>query len=117
MIIVKNFMKTIANEKVEHRYFYRMIKDQIIVSSNDSVKKLDAYGIEVERQDMCDGRLVNIERDRIKSISPYLNKVQVLLNLIFKGVVSPIHLIDVLGEYVDEYTYDFNNELKQYLKN
>lgn len=117
MIIVEDFMKTIANEKMEYRYFYRMTKDQITINSSNTLKQLDAYGIEVERQDICNGRLVNIERDRVKLISPYSNKVQVLLNLVSDYVVSPIHLIDILGEYVDEYTYDFDNALKQYFKN
>ena len=42
-----------------------------------------AFGIEAERQDL-------------------------LLSLIHDNQVSPIHLVDILGEYVDEYVSDFN---------
>ena len=71
-------------------------------------KGRQAYGIEVERQDVIDGDLVNIERDSVNNISTNKEKVKKLFDLVSKNNVSPIHLIDVIGEYVDEYITDFN---------
>ena len=30
------------------------------------------------------------------------------LDLVYKYQVSPVHLVDILGEYVDQYVSDFN---------
>ena len=50
----------------------------------------------------------NIERDSVEYISPALYKVNSLLSLLYNNNVSPVHLVDVIGEYVDEYVEDFD---------
>ncbi|WP_407644975.1 DUF6514 family protein [Clostridium polyendosporum] len=42
------------------------------------------------------------------SISPQRHKVHNLLKMIYDNGVSPRHLIDILGEYVDTYVIDFD---------
>ena len=44
----------------------------------------DVYGIEIERQDIKSGRVVNIERDSIDVVSRNKTKANELLNLLFK---------------------------------
>jgi len=67
-----------------------------------------AFGIEIERQDLIEGEVVRIERDSINKISNKEEKVKELLDLVYRNKVSPIHLVDILGEYVDRYVSDFN---------
>ena len=67
-----------------------------------------AFGIEIERQDLVEGNIIQIERDFISKISNKEDKVKDLLKLIYDYQVSPIHLVDILGEYVDNYVSDFN---------
>ena len=55
-----------------------------------------------------EGKVVQIERDKIERISTKEEKVRQLLELLHIYQVSPIHLVDVLGEYVDNYVCDFN---------
>ncbi|MFU7517963.1 DUF6514 family protein, partial [Clostridium sp. HCS.1] len=62
-----------------------------------------AFGIEIERQDLIEGEVVRIERDSINKISNKEEKVKKLLDLVYRNKVSPIHLVDILGEYVDRY--------------
>ena len=52
--------------------------------------------------------MLKIERDSVNYISTHKEKVKKLFDLVSKNNVSPIHLIDVIGEYVDEYVSDFN---------
>ena len=75
---------------------------------NLGCKRMFWYRIEVERQDIINGGLVNIERNSVNNISTDKEKVKRLFDLVSKNNVSPIHLIDVIGEYVDEYVSDFN---------
>ena len=55
-----------------------------------------------------ENEMVKIERDSVNYISTHKEKVKKLFDLVSKNNVSPIHLIDVIGEYVDEYVSDFN---------
>lgn len=100
MTIVGNLYNVIANEEKEYRYSYRLLSEELFGGQ--------AFGIEIERQDIVDGNVITIERDQIRKISNKEDKVKKLLKLAYENQVSPIHMIDVLGKYVDEYVVDFN---------
>lgn len=99
MYIVDSLYSVMENEEKELRYAYRLISESFCGGQ--------AFGIEVERQDSIKGNVVRIERDEIRKISNAKEKVKELLNLVHVNQVSPIHLVDILGEYVDEYILDF----------
>lgn len=101
MKIVEALSLSIENKGKKVMYFYRLTQCQ--------TKTGQAFGIDVERQDLKDGVLINIERDSVDMISTKEDKVRSILELLYKNNVSPIHLIDVIGAYVDEYVEDFNN--------
>ena len=96
MYIVNSLYSNIKNDNKESQYSYRMIKGEFV------------FGIEIERQDLIGGEVVRIERDSISNISNREEKVKELLDLVYKYQVSPVHLVDILGEYVDQYVSDFN---------
>ncbi|MBM6860819.1 hypothetical protein H9X78_10025 [Clostridium saudiense] len=100
MKIVESLSLAIENNGKKIMYFYRLTQCQTKIGQ--------AFGIEVERQDLKEDILVNIERDSVDIISTKENKVRSILELLYKNNVSPIHLIDVIGSYVDECVEDFN---------
>ncbi len=100
MRVLKNLVASIEEGKKKSIYYYRVVR---------GIKQgVQAYGIEAERIDYINGELSNIERDSIEAISPQLHKVYELLNLLHSNLVSPIHLVEILGDYVDEYITDFD---------
>ena len=101
MKIVESLSLAIENKGKKIMYFYRLIQCQ--------TKAGQVFGIEVERQDLREDVLVNIERDSVDIISIKEDKVRSILELLYKNNVSPIHLIDVIGSYVDECIEDFND--------
>ncbi|MBC5630356.1 hypothetical protein H8S20_15950 [Clostridium sp. NSJ-6] len=101
MKIVESLSLAIENKGKKIMYFYRLTQCQ--------TKTGQAFGIEVERQDLREDVLVNIERDSVDIISTKEDKVRSILELLYKNNVSPIHLIDVIGSYVDECIEDFND--------
>ncbi|MEG1286808.1 MAG: DUF6514 family protein [Clostridium sp.] len=107
MKIIENFITSISNEGTEMKYIYSIIEG--------NYNGGEAYGIEVERQDIKNGQPINVKKDNIKLISNNRDKVYELLKLLYKNQVSPIHLIEILGEYVDEYIYDFKEKEIQLL--
>ena len=100
MYIVDSLYSNIKNDNKEVKYYFRIIKEKFDVGQ--------AFGIEVERQDLIEGSVIQIERDLIRRISSKEEKVKQLLELVHKYQVSPIHLVDIIGEYVDNYISDFN---------
>ena len=94
MKIVENLNASRDFDDLRHDYNYRIIEN--------SYNCIATYGIEIERKDFNEDILINIERDSIHKISSDLTKVRELLFILYNNTVSPIHLIDVIGEKVDE---------------
>ena len=88
----------------DRKYTYSLTKE--------SLNNVQAYGIKVERVDIKDGAIINRVEDGVKYISTQRHKVKGLLNLLYKNEVSPIHLIDIIGEYVDKWVEDFEESKK-----
>ena len=114
MEIIESLSKTEAIEGMKCKYFYRLIKSSFCTRVRHERMNVDCFGIEVERHDIINNCIAKIERESIEKISPYRYKVHNLLKFINDNTVSPIHLIDVLGEYVDEYTSDFNDSIEKF---
>ena len=112
MIVIENLSKRVTENDAKHNYFYRLVKSEISVLTNGEFTPVQAFGIEIERQDIVDDVVVFIERDCVKNISPQRYKVKSLIKMLYDNTVSPIHMIDILGEYIDEYIADFDEVLK-----
>lgn len=111
MFVVENMYSKKTCDNIEYTYSYRLTKTNVQISTSKGKNYVQAYGIEAERKDMSDGVIVNVERESVKVISPERHKVHNLLKILCDNSVSPIHFIDVLGEYIDEYANDFENVL------
>lgn len=111
-MIVESMVKSETIGDREYEYNYRLLKNNVSLSYGNDTMEVQSYGIEVERQDIVNGTVTNVLIDSIKSISPYRFKVHNLLKLLYDNEVSPVHLIEVLGEYIDEYVIDFDEKLE-----
>lgn len=92
-------VKKVIND-MEMTYKYKLTE-----SEYNSIR---VYGILVEREYVKDEKVIDTEGDSINLISPKKEKVQKLLEILYNGEVSPTHLIDIVGEYVDKCVYDFD---------
>ncbi|WP_297520108.1 DUF6514 family protein [uncultured Clostridium sp.] len=102
MRIVKSLVNILKAEDITYEYKYRLTETLF--------KKSAMYGIEIERVDYIKEEIVNIERESIDKVSKDITKVEKLHSLVFDNLVSPIHLIDVIGEYVDKYVEEMKEE-------
>ncbi|MBR9647432.1 hypothetical protein KM792_05620 [Clostridium tyrobutyricum] len=111
-MVIENLMraKLVGNKK--SNYFYRLIKNNLDIICRCDTVQIQSYGIEIERQDILNEKLVDICRDRVNNISPDRYKVHNLLKLLYTKEVSPIHLVDIIGDYVDDYVMDFDKQIK-----
>lgn len=112
MVVVESMSRGKITNEMRHVYFYRLIRSNLIIRSESDTMEVQSYGIEVERQDMVNDELVTIVRENICNISPQRHKVHNLLKLLHDNIVSPIHLVDIIGEYVDLYSSDYDEILE-----
>lgn len=109
MEIVESMVKKIEIDDKTCEYEYMLTRGKIILNHTSGIISIQSYGIEVERKDFMGGKLINVERDGIKNISSDRYKVHNLMRILYDNVVSPINFIEIIGEYVDEYTADYDN--------
>lgn len=101
MTVKECLYTTIDGDKCEIKYLYKLTEQEFF--------GMQVYGIEVEKEDMVGKSESNIQKDSVEVISPDETKVRKLLDMLYNYKVSPIHLIDIIGEYVDAYVSDFND--------
>lgn len=109
---IVNLERILEEGTKKYKYNYTLMKNNLSISNEDGCFEVPAYGIKVEREDYIEGKLVGTDKDSIKYISPYRHKVQEMLKLLYENIVSPVHLIDVIGEKVDKCVSDFENTNK-----
>ena len=91
---INKTLSTIVNiNEKEVKYIYRM--------TEKNIRNRQAFGIEIERQDFNDGQVVNLERDYVSLVASEEKRANDILLLLFHNLVSPIHLVDIVGEYSD----------------
>ncbi|AYD39375.1 hypothetical protein D4Z93_01985 [Clostridium fermenticellae] len=110
-MVIESLVKVNEFEGIKYNYIYKLLKDKVMITYKKQALELECYGIEIERQDLKDNKIINSEKDFVKNISPQKYKVYNLLKMLYNNGVSPIHLIDVLGEYIDEYIIDFDDKI------
>lgn len=96
---------------VEEREIFKTLEDKevkyIYSITEQEYNNMQVYGIRVQRNDYKEGKRVNLEEDGVNIISSKIEKVKKIFDYIYKGEVSPIHLIDIIGEEVDKCVFDF----------
>lgn len=102
-MVVENLILTRSTDDVEQKYFYKL--------TTKSYKNVQAFGIEVDREDSRDGDIIKKESDLVELVSTNKEKVRSLLDILYRNQVSPIHLVEIIGEYVDKYVSDFDEAL------
>ncbi|MGL4848602.1 MAG: DUF6514 family protein [Clostridium sp.] len=98
-MIKENFVFVRSSNGIERKYNYRLIKSEF--------KESDVYGIEIERVDCIGEEIIDSYKECVELISPNEKKVKELLEKLYNNQVSPLHLIDIAGEMIDESVADF----------
>lgn len=96
---ISNFIVNINNNKVDMKYIY--------ILESSIYKDDEVYGIKVEREDIEDGKVIGKIENKVSIISKKKEVVENLISLLYNNQVSPIHLIDIIGETVDKCVSEF----------
>lgn len=94
-------------------YRYYLIEGIKRLSLSHTSMDLVCYGIKVVKEKRVDEGLIYVEEDLIDDISPNMDKVTDLISFLCKNNVSPVHLLDIISEIVDEWSRDFDTAFKK----
>lgn len=104
MVLLSKLETKKTNEEQEIKYIYKLTETEW----NDEI----AYGIVIEKLSIDNNQVIDISRECVELVSPIRDKVEKLQKMLYNYEVSPIHLIDVAGEYIDKCVLDFDKEYK-----
>ncbi|MBE6047686.1 MAG: hypothetical protein E7213_04650 [Clostridium sp.] len=93
-MIIEKSVRTKYCEGLERIYTYQIIKQ--------CEENIIEYGVEVRREDKSKAGIINIVKNEVRSISSNEQKMEEIINILSRNEVSPIHLKDVLSEYIDK---------------
>jgi hypothetical protein len=100
------------DEHVEYMFRYFLIEGSKKIFINEAGVDVASFGIEITSEKFMDEQLVDTYSDSIETVSSVKDKVVNLIEYLKKYEVSPVHLVDIAGEYADEWTADFDRDAK-----
>lgn len=92
-MIIEKSIRTKYCEGLERIYTYEITKQY-----EDNIIE---YGVEVRREDKSKTGQIKVVKNRVGSISSNKEKIEEIINILSRNEVSPIHLKDVLRDYID----------------
>ncbi|SKA87951.1 hypothetical protein SAMN05443428_10885 [Caloramator quimbayensis] len=103
--------KTRLDDDKECIYKYYVIETNKEMDVDGKKLSVSCYGIDVISELYEKGKLCSSFEDSINYLTPFLGKVLKLIDYLKDNGVSPLHLIDIAGEYADEWVGDFDIEV------
>lgn len=107
-MIIETIKCNAENEQNHVEYTYNLIQSELEIYMHGEKRVIDAYGVEVESKVKDKNSAVNEYKEEVKYITPYRYKGSEFLKLLKNNKVSPIHLLDITEEYIEEYYGDFD---------
>ncbi|WP_346889983.1 DUF6514 family protein [Clostridium sp. UBA1056] len=107
-MIIETLKSNMVCEENTVEYTYNLIQSELEVNTNGERRVIDVYGVEIESEVKNKDKHVERYRENVGCITPNRYKGSELLGLLRNNGVSPIHLIDIIEEYIEEYYADFD---------
>lgn len=97
----------------EYLYRYYLLEGELELSQDGMAVSVPSYGIFESAHEVFDGEEVCFFEEAVECVSPDRIKVLDLIYLLKNNNASPIHLIDIIGEKVDEWVTDFDDVINE----
>lgn len=111
-MIIETLKSNIVCEENTVEYTYNLIKSELEINRNGERRVIDVYGVEIESEVKNKDKNVNQYKEHGSCITPDKYKGSKLLGLLRNNEVSPVHLIDIIEEYIEEYYADFDKAVQ-----
>jgi len=110
-MIIENLTKIMLENGNKYTYTYRLTKEKALLPKEvtEFNKVLDLYGIDVELEIYSEGK-TEVLKNYVRDISSKQSKVHNLMKSLHEHTVSPIHLLDVIEDFLDKYIIEYDEE-------
>lgn len=98
-MVIEKKVTTKYIDGIERSYIYKVTQQK-----QDSILE---YGVKVTREDISKDKKVTSVESEVKYISTEKEMVTGIINILCKNEVSPIHLKEVVCDYVDTESINF----------
>lgn len=105
---VTSYKTSIDDRECIYKYYVLETSKEMTINNKKFI--IPCYGINVVSEVYEGGKMCFSFENSIEHVTPFLGKVLNLIEYLKINGVSPIHLIEVAGEFVDEWVNDFDNK-------
>lgn len=91
----------------ELEYIYNLTERKLSLEVEGKEEEIITYGVEAQSYLVKENKKVLVFRDAIDVLTPYKHKAKEFINILKKNEVSPVHLLDIAEEIIEEYYLDF----------
>jgi len=99
IMVIEKKVTTKYIDGIERSYIYKVTQQK-----QDSILE---YGVKATREDVSKGESVTIVESEVKYISPKKQVVMGIVDMLCRNEVSPIHLKEIVCDYVDTDSINF----------
>jgi hypothetical protein len=110
---IANNARTIGEKKEIISLTYYLVLDELALEYEGEKMVLPSYGIEIVSEKYKKGKMFDSESEVYENISPCEDKVIDLIRYYADMFLSPVHLLEVVDEHIEEYIEDFDRMLQE----
>lgn len=107
-MVIETIKCNVEYEQNNMEYTYNLTQSELEIHMREEKRTINAYGVEVESKVKDKNNDVYEYKEEVKYITPYRCKGSEFLSFLRNNRVSPIHLLEITEEYIEEYYRDFD---------
>lgn len=106
-MIIDTINCSIKCDDGELEYIYNLTERKLSLEVEGKEEEIITYGVEAQSYVVKENKKVLISKDAIEVLTPYKHKAKEFINMLRKNEVSPVHLLNIAEEVIEEYYLDF----------
>lgn len=106
-MIIDTINCSIKCDDGELEYIYNLTERKLSLEVKGKEEEIITYGVEAQSYMIKENKKVLIFKDAVEILTPYKHKAKDFINMLRRNQVSPVHLLNVAEEVIEEYYLDF----------
>lgn len=95
-------------ENGELEYVYNLTEKKLSLEVEGEEEEVVSYGVEAQSFIKTGEKRTLVSKEEIQVLTPYKHKAKEFISMLRRNEVSPIHLLDIAEEIIEEYYLDFD---------